>query len=88
MLVEAGRDYNSTWIPRELLWDLYLPPFKAGVEAGAQTVMAAFTALNGLPATANPLTLDHILKGMMGLRRHRDFGLGSRLGTAEPWCRT
>jgi beta-glucosidase len=59
---EAGRDYNSTWIPRELLYDLYLPPFKAGIDAGAQTVMAAFNALNGLPATANPFTLDHVLK--------------------------
>ena len=59
---EAGRDYNSTWIPPELLHDLYLPPFNAGVDAGAQTVMAAFNALNGLPATANPRTLDRILK--------------------------
>jgi beta-glucosidase len=59
---EAGRDYNSTWIPTGLLYDLYLPPFKAGVEAGAQTVMAAFNALNGVPATANPVTLDKILK--------------------------
>lgn len=59
---EAGRDYNSTYIPTAELHDLYLPPFKAGVEAGAQTVMAAFNALNGLPATANPKTLDGILK--------------------------
>jgi len=59
---EAGRDYNSTWIPRGLLHDLYLPPFKAGIDAGAATVMAAFNALNGLPATANPLTLSQILK--------------------------
>jgi beta-glucosidase len=59
---ESGRDYNSTSIPTAALFDLYLPPFKAGVEAGAQTVMAAFNALNGLPATANPKTLDGILK--------------------------
>lgn len=59
---EAGRDYNSTYIPTAELFDLYLPPFKAGIEAGAQTVMAAFNALNGLPATANPKTLDGILK--------------------------
>ncbi|MDR3373548.1 MAG: glycoside hydrolase family 3 N-terminal domain-containing protein [Ancalomicrobiaceae bacterium] len=67
---EAGRDYNSTWIPPELLHDLYLPPFKAGIDAGAMTVMAAFNALNGLPATANPRMLDGILKhdwGFAGL---------------------
>jgi beta-glucosidase len=63
---EAGRDYNSTWIPRELLYDLYLPPFKAGIDAGAETVMAAFNALNGLPATANAFTLDTVLKQAWG----------------------
>eukprot|EP01037_Dinobryon_pediforme_P021877 gene21877-22862_t len=63
---EAGRDYNSTWIPPELLHDLYLPPFKAGVDAGAQTVMAAFNALNGVPATANPNLLQTLLKDRWG----------------------
>lgn len=59
---EAGRDYNSTEISVPTLHDLYLPPFKAGVDAGAQSVMAAFNALNGTPATANKHTLTDILK--------------------------
>jgi beta-glucosidase len=63
---EAGRDYNSTEVPTHLLRDVYLPPFKAGVDAGAQSVMAAFNALNGTPATANAQTLRDILKGEWG----------------------
>lgn len=61
--VEAGRDYNSTWIPTSLLHELHLPPFKAAFEAGAMTAMAAFTALNGVPATASRPMLTELLRG-------------------------
>jgi beta-glucosidase len=60
---EAGRDYNSTWIPEGLLRDVYLPPFWAALDAGAASVMTAFNALNGVPATGNPLLLRQILRG-------------------------
>src|SRR5215472_8475851 len=40
--VEAGREYNSAWIPEVLLRDVYLPPFRAMLSAGAATVMTAF----------------------------------------------
>jgi len=59
---EAGRDYASTWIPEVLLRDVYLRPFQACVEAGAATVMTAFSALNGVPATGNPFLLRQILR--------------------------
>ncbi|MEJ1159894.1 glycoside hydrolase family 3 N-terminal domain-containing protein [Prosthecomicrobium sp. N25] len=59
---EAGRDYNSTEIAPNTLRDLYLPPFRAGVEAGALSVMSAFNALNGTPATAHKGLIDGILK--------------------------
>ncbi|MEZ5932580.1 MAG: glycoside hydrolase family 3 N-terminal domain-containing protein [Alphaproteobacteria bacterium] len=59
---EGGRDYNSTEIPERLLREVYLPPFKAGLEEGAGAVMSAFNALNGVPASANPFILDQILK--------------------------
>ncbi|MDW6024856.1 glycoside hydrolase family 3 N-terminal domain-containing protein [Mesorhizobium sp. BAC0120] len=59
---EGGRDYNTTEIPERLLRDVYLPPFQAGVEQGAATVMSAFNALNGVPASANPFTLGQILR--------------------------
>ena len=60
---EGGRDYNSAWIPEGLLRDVYLPPFRAALEAGAATVMTAFEALNGVPATGNPFLLREILRG-------------------------
>jgi beta-glucosidase len=60
--VEQGRDYNSTWIPTAQLHDYHFPPFRASLDAGALTVMAAFNALNGLPATAHPGLLRDTLK--------------------------
>lgn len=59
---EAGRDYNSTWIPTAQLHDTYLPPFKAALDAGSLSVMAAFNALNGLPTTAHRGLLTGILR--------------------------
>ena len=50
---EGGRDYNTTWIPETQLRDIYLPPFKAAVDAGALSLMCSFNDLNGLPSSAN-----------------------------------
>ncbi|HOZ20528.1 MAG TPA: glycoside hydrolase family 3 N-terminal domain-containing protein [bacterium] len=63
---EGGRDYNTTDISEQILRNVYLPPFKAGVKAGAATLMSAFNDLNGVPASANPFTLDRILRGEWG----------------------
>ncbi|SFI30131.1 beta-glucosidase [Bosea sp. OK403] len=73
---EAGRDYNSTWIPTSQLHDLYLPPFKASFEAGSMTAMAAFNALNGMPATAHRGMLTDLLRGKWGFKGFvtSDFG--------------
>jgi beta-glucosidase len=60
--VEAGREYNSAWIPEVLLRDVYLPPFRAMLAAGAASVMAAFNAINGVPATGNEFLLRRILR--------------------------
>lgn len=59
---EAGRDYTYTELSDQTLRDTYLPPFKAGVEAGAATIMSAFNNLNGTPATANGFLLRDVLK--------------------------
>lgn len=59
---EGGRDYNTTDIPERLLRDVYLPPFQAAVEAGAATLMSAFNAIDGVPASANRFTLDEVLR--------------------------
>ncbi len=73
---EGGRDYNSTWIPTSQLHDLHLPPFKAAFDAGAMTAMAAFNALNGMPATANTAMLTDLLRGQWRFRGFvtSDFG--------------
>ena len=60
---EGGRDYNTTEISEFTLRNFYLPQFKAGVGAGALTVMSAFNELSGMPASANRHTLTEILRG-------------------------
>ncbi len=64
--VEAGKDYNTTWIPEQLLHDVYLTPFKACVAEGVLTVMSAFNDINGTPASGNERTLREILKDEWG----------------------
>jgi beta-glucosidase len=59
---EGGRDYNTTEIPERLLREIYLQPFRAGLDEGAATVMSAFNALNGVPTSANPFTLGQVLR--------------------------
>lgn len=59
----GGRDYNSVDMSERLLWELYLPPFKAALDAGAATFMNAFNDLNGVPATGNKYLQRDILKG-------------------------
>jgi beta-glucosidase len=60
---EGGRDYNTTEISERTLRDVYFPPFKAAVDAGALTFMSAFNDLDGVPASANPFTLTQVLRG-------------------------
>lgn len=60
---EGGRDYNTTEISEYTLRNFYLPQFKAGVDAGALTVMSAFNCLSGFPASANRHALTDILRG-------------------------
>nr|WP_321354247.1 beta-glucosidase BglX [uncultured Draconibacterium sp.] len=59
---EAGRDYNTTYIPEPLLRNVHLRPFKAAVDAGALTFMSAFNDLNGVPTSGNKFTLKQILR--------------------------
>lgn len=59
---EGGRDYNSTYIPERQLRDVYLPPFKAAVDAGCATFMTSFNDNDGVPSTANRFVLRDILR--------------------------
>lgn len=63
---ESGRDYNSTFIPEGQLREVYLPPFRAAVQAGVSTFMTSFNALNGEPASGNRFLLDAILRKEWG----------------------
>ena len=65
---EAGRDYNTVDISERTLRQIYLPPFYAAVKAGGGSVMSAFNALNGVPATSNWFTLTHILRQEWGFQ--------------------
>ena len=60
---EGGRDYNTTDMSEQTLRTIYFPPFKAAVDAGVGTLMSAFNDLNGVPSSANPFTLTHVLRG-------------------------
>jgi beta-glucosidase len=66
--VNGGRDYNPVDISEWTLRQIYLPPFHAAVDAGAATLMSAFNSLNGVPASANSLTLTKILRQEWGFR--------------------
>jgi beta-glucosidase len=59
---EGGRDYDAVYIPEERMQNLYLPPFRAGVEAGAGSVMSAYMDLNDVPASGNVHLLQDILR--------------------------
>ncbi len=60
---EAGRDYNTTDMSEQRLRNFYLPPFKAAIDAGADTAMCSFNAINGVPGCGNDYTMNEILKG-------------------------
>src|SRR3954449_8886902 len=63
---EGGREYNTTDMSEQRLRNFYLPPFKAAIDAGADTVMCSFNAINGVPGCANAYTETDILKNEWG----------------------
>jgi beta-glucosidase len=65
---EGGRDYDSSDISDEQLWNVYLPPFEAAVRAGAGSLMSAYMDLNGVPATGNRWLLHDVLRETWGFQ--------------------
>ncbi len=59
---EAGRDYNTTDMSRIRMYNEYLPPYKAAVDAGAGSVMVSFNEIDGIPATANKWLITDLLR--------------------------
>ena len=64
--VESGRDYATTNIPENELRNVHLRPFRAAVDAGAATLMASFSDLNGVPATGNEFLMRQVLRKEWG----------------------
>jgi beta-glucosidase len=62
----SGRDYNTVDISDRTLHEVYLPPFKAALDAGVATFMSSFNELNGVPVTGNKEMLKDLLKGTWG----------------------
>ena len=59
---ESGRDYNTTNIPENELRNVYLPPFKAAIDAGVATLMTSFSDIDGVPASGNRFLLKQVLR--------------------------
>ncbi|HTN36308.1 MAG TPA: beta-glucosidase BglX [Arachidicoccus sp.] len=77
----AGREYNSVDMSRLQMYQYYLPPYKAAVDAGAGSFMTSFNDINGMPATANHWLLTDLLRGEWGFKGFitSDYGSVSEL---------
>ena len=84
---EAGRDYNTTDMSRVRMFNEYMPPYKAAVDAGVGSLMASFNEVDGIPATGNRYLLTDVLRqrwgfqGMVvtdytGINEMMDHGMG------------
>ncbi len=65
---EAGRDYNTVDMSRIKMYNEYLPPYKAAVDAGVATIMTSFNEIDGIPATANKWLLTDLLRKQWGFK--------------------
>ena len=59
---EGGRDYDASYIPESQMQNVYLPPFKSAVDAGAGSLMSAYMDLNDVPATGNKWLMTDVLR--------------------------
>ncbi|MFN8429504.1 MAG: beta-glucosidase BglX [Spirosomataceae bacterium] len=65
---EGGRDYNTTDMSHIRMYNEYLPPYKAALDAGAGSIMASFNEIDGIPATANKWLLTDLLRKQWGFK--------------------
>ncbi len=65
---EAGRDYNTADMSRWRMYNEYLPPYKAAIDAGAGSVMSSFNIVDGVPATGNKWLLTDLLRKEWGFK--------------------
>lgn len=77
---EAGRDYNTADMSRVTMFNFYLPPYKAAVDAGAGSIMASFNELEGIPATGNHWLQTEVLRNQWGFQ---GFDVSDYTGISE-----
>lgn len=65
---EAGRDYNTVDMSKVRMYNDYLPPYKAAIDAGVATVMSSFNVVDGIPATGNKWLLTELLRKQWGFK--------------------
>ncbi len=65
---EGGRDYNSVELTERTLWETYLPPYQAAVNAGAVFVMSSFNDIGGIPAHSSDWLLQDVLRDRWGFK--------------------
>ncbi len=65
-VAQAGRDYHTVDVSNRELWNTYMPPFKAALNAGVATFMTSFNELDGTPCTGNDYLLDDVLRKQWG----------------------
>jgi beta-glucosidase len=65
---EAGRDYNTTDMSKQRMYNEYLPPYKAAIDAGVGSVMSSFNDINGIPATGNKWLMTDLLRKQWGFQ--------------------
>lgn len=65
---ESGRDYNTAELSEHTLRNIYFPPYKAAIDAGAGTVMASFNDVNGVPATGSHWLMTEVLRNEWGFK--------------------
>ncbi|MEW2856429.1 glycoside hydrolase family 3 N-terminal domain-containing protein, partial [Pseudomonas aeruginosa] len=66
--VEGGRDYNTVDMSLPKMYNDYLPPYRAALDAGAGGVMVALNSINGVPATANTWLMNDLLRKEWGFK--------------------
>ena len=65
---EAGRDYNTVDMSIRRMYEDYLPPYKAAIDAGCGSVMVSFNEIDGIPATGNKWLLTDVLRKQWGFK--------------------
>jgi beta-glucosidase len=65
---DGGRDYNTVDMSRTKMYNYYLPPYKAAVDAGTGSVMSSFNTIDNIPATGNKWLLTDLLRKQWGFK--------------------